>query len=375
MILLDKSTLQSLSYDELGFLEKHYFLVIPPVLVAEILGDLAKDSKRAPEDVVTTLANKLSGSDRKLNLPHQQICLGNLLGHPVDKLRPVVEGERVTSRNGKDGMLVINQPAEEALWRWRRSEFAEVERVLSSMWRDMAKVIDPDEYFERLSQRRVIVPSASNMREVHEGVSGLLAQTGNQATLLSFLLEEFNYSDAQVQRVHYRWRTGNFMYIGTFADYAEFCLRIILVFVSATRNNLVGRRRTNRIDLEYLFYLRFAHVFSSNDNVHEKLAPVLLETDQDYISGTDLKADLRSIKMHWDELSPQEQLDRTAEYACYPPDNDDSPTSRFWKKHMKPWKPGMGDAAARMSKEQHAQLLEKLRPYLDAIDDHENKKR
>ena len=38
---------------------------------------------------------------------------------------------------------------------------------------------------------------------------------------------------------------------------------------------------------------------------------------------------------------------------------------------MKPWKPGMGDVLAGMSKEEKARLLEKLKPMMDALNEHE----
>ena len=42
IIILDKSALQSLSYDEIYTLNRHYFLNITPVLIIEILADLKK---------------------------------------------------------------------------------------------------------------------------------------------------------------------------------------------------------------------------------------------------------------------------------------------------------------------------------------------
>ena len=38
--IFDKSFIQSLNFDESTFLWKHYYVVIPPVLIIEILADL-----------------------------------------------------------------------------------------------------------------------------------------------------------------------------------------------------------------------------------------------------------------------------------------------------------------------------------------------
>jgi len=43
IILLDKSTVQCLSQEEIYFLFKHYYIAIAPILIIEILADLKKN--------------------------------------------------------------------------------------------------------------------------------------------------------------------------------------------------------------------------------------------------------------------------------------------------------------------------------------------
>jgi hypothetical protein len=40
IVILDKSAFQSLSHEELGFLNKHYTVNIPPVLILDMFADL-----------------------------------------------------------------------------------------------------------------------------------------------------------------------------------------------------------------------------------------------------------------------------------------------------------------------------------------------
>ncbi len=60
IVLLDKSVLQCLSDDEIGFLGKHYSPMMPPVLLFEILrerGDVSKrDTQQAEYPRETRLA-------------------------------------------------------------------------------------------------------------------------------------------------------------------------------------------------------------------------------------------------------------------------------------------------------------------------------
>lgn len=60
-IVLDKSTFQGLNYEDIVELHKYYIVNITPLLVSEILGDLAKDEKegrKTPKNQVTDLAKK-----------------------------------------------------------------------------------------------------------------------------------------------------------------------------------------------------------------------------------------------------------------------------------------------------------------------------
>jgi len=65
-ILLDKSTLQSLSKKELVILNKYYFLNVPPILLHEIKTDLSK--KTITEEKVTEIANKIIQKDSAINI-------------------------------------------------------------------------------------------------------------------------------------------------------------------------------------------------------------------------------------------------------------------------------------------------------------------
>jgi len=372
IIIIDKSALQGLSRDELMFLDKHYFLNIPPVLVAEILGDLTqrrREGKPLPEDVVALLSRKLGGLDRIVSLPYRLICLRNLLGEPLPRHRQVVIGpvRRVVTKDGVAGHWVDELPEEGALRHWGEGRFSEVERLLSAGWRVAATSVGHSLYVERLSRSFVILPAASTLDEAVSSVDAVMERELLQVPLLSLLLEDLGCSHEEVEAVQYRWAQLRPQFIRQFSPYAEFCLRVLLLFVVASRNDLIGPRATNRVDLEYLFYLPFCMVFSSNDVFHRRLAPLLLEADQDFVLGEELKNDLGLIADQWAALTNEEKLEREYQYGCYPPEVERSPTACLWRKHMRAWQPGSGNIAVKLTPEQHARLLEKLRSYKNAV--------
>ncbi len=77
----------------------------------------------------------------------------------------------------------------------------------------------------------------------------------------------------------------------------------------------------NSIDRQYLYYLPFCQVFSSNDVFHKTVAPLFLAADQSFVPGEDLKHDLAKIEQHWREIPPDVKAQGSMNYAAYPPRN------------------------------------------------------
>jgi hypothetical protein len=67
-------------------------------------------------------------------------------------------------------------------------------------------------------------------------------------------------------------------------------------------------------------------------------------------------------------MSDEERRERKARFGDYPPDRPDSIVARLWKKHMRPWHPGMGDRDIKLTKEEEARLLAKIDEMMEAVD-------
>ena len=81
-VILDKSSIQTLSFDEIVFLNRYYWVNIPPILLTEILADLKKnqESEEAKSEVIS-LAKKLLQSDSAINMPYERMIEASLVGH------------------------------------------------------------------------------------------------------------------------------------------------------------------------------------------------------------------------------------------------------------------------------------------------------
>ena len=108
------------------------------------------------------------------------------------------------------------------------------------------------------------------------------------------------------------------------------CLKVDLLFHFGLKSELVGTRPTNKVDLEYLYYLPFCNIFSSNDKIHKQLAPLLLRDNQKFIVGEDLKADLKNIV---DFLNGKDDA-TLKQFSSYPPILEESLTYNLWKEYF-----------------------------------------
>ncbi len=118
---------------------------------------------------------------------------------------------------------------------------------------------------------------------------------------------------------------------------------------------------TNWVDLQYLYYLPFCMVFASEDRLHRLLAPLLIRANQDFVTGFELKADLRRIADEHDALDEGQRRRRAFALGSYPVPAENSVIHRLWRKHCVPWRPGAGNRAIRLSDEEATLAIDEAR--------------
>ncbi|MCA9421641.1 MAG: hypothetical protein KC592_11505 [Nitrospira sp.] len=364
-LLLDKSTLQSFSYDETWVLKQYYYVVYAPILFIEILGDLKKveGNDEKSQEIVARVAKKIQLGDSCFTANYRILLKANLLGHKVDMdRRPFrLGGEYFTDSTGRRGILFEEEPERESLRHWVAGEFTEAEHALSKAWRFSTRTID----LEKWQKIANIFPSASSLNDLRPAVQRYCDDPNRQLQNLQFLLGEAGIPDSSSSPICNRWRQCGMPRLRSFAPYAYYCLTVFISFYTALANRLIGTRPTNRVDLEYLLYLPFCYAFSSSDNFHRQFASLFLTTGQDFIDGLMLKQDISRIQAHWASISEPERKKYREQSGSYPPDWDDSITNHLWKKHMKPRSEYKG---LELTPERRKRLMEHLQPILDAVE-------
>jgi len=307
ILLCDKSAVQCLSAAELNMLRRNYSLMIPPVLLMEILADLRKaDDIETGQAEVQRLANKLVPACSYVNVGFREIVIGELHGYkmPCDG-RPVLrKGKSVTS-GGQTGMILEQSPEDEALLRWQRGSILDAEKLLATEWRRVSQAIDLEgaqrvlrDHYSRHTKLRSFAEVAT--------LVGELLQSAPPRKLVSWFLRDSEILANKFEEPLSKIERNSTFKLDAELPYTSRCLRAALIFHFGLAFGLVSTRSTNRIDLEYLYYLPFCMVFSSGDFLHRDLVQ-FISKDQIFIPREVFKVDLKGLAIWWTSLTAKEQ--------------------------------------------------------------------
>ncbi len=299
MIIFDKSTLQSISVDESCWLQNFFLSNVTPMLYVETLADLEKEGygTLTPQQVVGDLALKTPSSAYP-NIDFHTLVTHDLLGNPVEMSnRPILRGgETKLSPEGKIGVHFKEFPETVALSRWQKGEFLEIERDFAKRWRQTLLNLSFD---AMIGQVRNIVPSGTKLSSLQ---------------------------DVKI-------------FVNEFAPYAAYVLKIDLFIYLSMMLGLESKDRpSHKVDLAYLYYLPFCHVFVSNDRLHARLTPLFMEHGQTFIRGQDLKSSLKQLDDHYSKLPEEVKVQGIIRFAPYPPDEFETVVHNLWDKYLPVWR-------------------------------------
>lgn len=367
-ILIDKSTLQSLSNEEIWCLSRHYFVIYTPILFTEILGDLTKDpDNEESKRIVAHISDKIKPGDSCFTTYYRILLANDLQGNlvPMDG-RPIrIDAIPVLDFVLGNSLYFQEQPERETLRRWIRGEFTPTEQQLSEIWRTSTQAIDVEDL-----RQRGDFSAVDSVDQLMSITLEFCDDPNRQLENLHFLLEETTLSSLATP-IFEEWLNQKVPQLKEFAPFAYYCLTVIVAFYTAIANHLgVGEGKTNRVDLEYLLYLPFCQIFVSNDEkFHKKFAPLFLTDQQDFVEGSELKQDLKRIQSYWNSLSETEQEEYKNKWGPYPPDWDDSITNQLWKKYMLP---RSEYESSELTPEREKELLEQFLPIIESVERRRN---
>ncbi len=147
ILIFDKSSLEGLNLDEAVLLDNFYMSNITPLFFVECLADLEKviRSKSTPEQLVGSLADRTPEAQGNANVHHMSILHGELRRKFDMKkvlFRPLLAGGKPVQLGDKKGVVFQRSPEQEALERWTKREFLDVERNIARQWRRSLTAVD-----------------------------------------------------------------------------------------------------------------------------------------------------------------------------------------------------------------------------------------
>jgi len=366
IIIFDKSALESLNPNEAMWLDNFYLTNIVPIFFIETLADLEKEVARGrtPESVVGSLAYKTPDMNSKPNVHHKTLLEGELFaGAKLDMQlgRPHVSGGRTVELDGKTGVIYQQSPEQEALSRWQKNQFLDLEHLHAKTWRKALSNLDLRQYYDAFQQ---FFPfgKPKTLDEVKKLVDFHIAES-NRGNILRFGLSFIGLTKESQEQVIGRWKKEGKKNIRDFAPYFAHVFSVDFFFYLAIAADLISSgRASHKIDLAYLYYLPFCMVFTSGDKLHASIAPLFLRENQTFVLGSDLKKDLEKLNSHYATLPDEIKNRGVVSFATYPPHNDSFLTTKLWDKHMRSgWREHKAINGPPVETERTKEIMERIR--------------
>lgn len=320
--IIDKSAFQSLSSEEIIIFNKYYLHNITPILISEILGDLSKETHikfKNNNEKVKNFAKRLFFGSSFINSNHAELIKSSITGNIEMDGRPIVDIHNQYSGNGLSGGLIEYSYLHARIDKWKLGIFNQNDFDISNKWRKNISEIDNSsllEFFEQNFQIKI-----STIEEIFKEAQTILTPKYSKFNTVVSHLFKFHQIPSD-----FFYRVTNINSLKHEFPYLYFIFQVDILFALGLKNEIFkSSRKTDLLDLIYIYYLPFCKIFVSDDYFHKKLVPLLLREDQKFIVGTNFKEDLKKIKLHFQEsgLKPKD-------YPSAPPKICNSLSHELW---------------------------------------------
>jgi hypothetical protein len=238
---------------------------------------------------------------------------------PLD-YRPMVPRGIPVKVEGKSGVVFEKAPETEAFERWQRHRFTDVERFAAGVWRNALSQLNLPEIAQAFRSQLRKEEHPKNLEGAKDLATRVMAAGGMNFRSLQLALSLFGISSRTGEKLIRQWKKNGRKSLKESAPYAAHCVEVTLFFYLAMSNGLISdQRASNLVDMAYLFYLPFARIFVSSDNLHRRAVPLFLSERQLFVWGPDLKADLAATDAHFSELPEEERAKGLFLLAAAPP--------------------------------------------------------
>lgn len=371
-LIFDKSSLESLNLDEAVLMDNFYMSTITPLFFVECLADLEKTirSKSTPEQLVGSLADRTPESQSYPNVHHMTILKGELSRQFDLKTvygRVAIAGGEPVQLGEKKGFVFRQSPEAEALARWTKREFLDVERNIAKQWRRSLTQVDFD------SMVKAVMGELGHWRkpktlEDAKQIANTIIDNMDPDWLLRFGLNLLGIPEA-TDWVIEDWVARRRPPLREHVPYFVFMLTINMFFCLVLPTQLLRNvRASHHVDLAYLYYLPFCSVFTSKDNFHTQIVPLFLGPMQDFVNGIDFKEDLEKLNALYSALPDEVLRTGLINFAAFPPEDTGFFVTRMWDKYLPRWRAINPQPKRGRDPEEEKRVLEEVRQLSESPD-------
>ncbi len=323
-------------------LDNFYMSNITPLFFVECLADLEKAirSNSTPEQLVGSLAARRPESQSYPNVHHATILRGELAGKfdlKTVRGRLVLAGGRHVQLGDKKGVIFEHSPEAEAVSRWSKREFLELERNIARQWRRALTGIDLKAMVQSVASALGPWRTPNSLQDART-MADTIIDNMDPEWLIRFGLNLLGAPET-VEYVVNAWVQKRRPPLRDHLSYFMFMLKINIFFCLVLPTHLLSNvKPSHKIDLAYLYYLPFCSVFTSKDNFHADIVPLFLSPEQTFVNGAELKEDLKRLVEHYERLPHDVLRTGLIHFAAYPPDDSGFLTTRLWDKYLPGWR-------------------------------------
>lgn len=364
-LIFDKSSLESLNLDEAVMLDNFFMSNITPLFFVECLADLEKAirSNSTPEQLVGSLATRTPEYQSNPNVHHATILRAELAGRFDLKTvhgRVVLAGGRHVQLGDKKGVIFEHSPEAEAVSRWSKREFLELERSTARQWRRALTGIDLKAMVQTVASALGPWRKPNSLQDARE-MADTIIDSMDPEWLIRFGLDLLGASET-IEYVANTWIQKRRPALRDHLPYFVFMLTINIFFSLVLPTQLLSNvKPSHKVDLAYLYYLPFCSVFTSKDNFHADIVPLFLSPEQTFVNGTELKEDLKRLVAHYEALPEDVLKTGLIHFAAYPPDDTGFLITRLWDKHLPSWRAARDMPKPVRDPEEEKRILEEIK--------------
>jgi hypothetical protein len=380
-LIFDKSSLESLNLDKAVLMNNFYMSTITPLFFVECLADLEKTirSKSTPEQLVGSLADRTPEAQSSPNVHHTTILKAELTRQfdlSTVYGRVVLAGGAPAQLGDKKGFVFRRSPEAEALERWTKREFLEVERNIAKEWRRSLTKVDFDAMVKTVmgELRRWRKPKTLGDAK---HIADTIIDAMDPEWLLRFGLDLLGVPEA-TDWVIQDWIARRRPPLRQHMPYFIFMVTINIFFCLVLPTQLLRNvKPSHHVDLAYLYYLPFCAVFTSKDSFQAQIVPLFLGPMQDFVNGIEFKEDLKKLNALYSALPDEVLRTGLINFAAIPPEDTGFFVTRMWDKYLPLWRAikVQTEQGRERDPEEEKRLLEEIKqlsesPDLQTHDEH-----